>query len=92
VLSASLPAQAAEDAAPYVRRSLDDAKSTPAAAVSPRYIRSSLDDPSHAAFPEHAAESSHEGRLIRLSLDSTESYGHLGHEASPARYVRTSLD
>lgn len=93
-LTASLPALAAPSAAPYVRRSLDDTKSTPAAPVAPRHIRDSLDDPSHRAFPSEqpTAGSSHEGRLIRLSLDSSESYGHIGREPTPARYVRTTLD
>jgi hypothetical protein len=77
-----------------VRHSLDDATSMPASPVGPRRIRDTLDDPSHRSFPleQPDASPSREGRLIRLSLDSSDAYGHVGHEPTPARYVRTSLD
>ena len=86
VLSAS-PAALAATRPSYVRASLDDDAAPPAARQA-RHIRSTLDDPSHAAFPLDA-----EGRLIRLTLDEGDQrYGRLAPANAQARRVRTTLD
>ena len=86
-LSASPAALAATLAPSYLRASLDDDAEAPAARQ-PRRIRSTLDDPSHAAFPLDA-----EGRLIRLTLDEGgRSYGRLAPAKAQARRVRMTLD
>jgi hypothetical protein len=84
-----VPTSASATTSRFVRTSLGDA---PARTIEPsasRIIRSSLDEPGHAAFPLDDDTS----RLIRVTLDdANDPYRRLGPAEVKTRYVRTSLD